>query len=262
MGRPIEGRGNGCVRHGVSVRRRRPGHRGLRRVPLHGRAAASVGEGRPLSHAVRHLLCERPRVHRVSPSAADSLRRVLRACRAGISSTASTWSSARRASRSRPASACRATSARRFAARRRHGASAPNAPPDSLIVGVSFIDTTPYLPEEFATGRARFGGVDARWMGAGRAASWRVAWRPSLRWHHDDRRLCRPDRPPAVMGPLTALARAERLAYAAPDRSRSTRIAIRWRPRARVEGPGRRRRRQPSGRPAHPDAGGPPSTSA
>ncbi len=37
----------------------------------------------------------------------------------------------------------------------------------SLIVGVSYIDTTPYLPEEFATGRARFGGVDARWMGSG-----------------------------------------------------------------------------------------------
>ena len=37
----------------------------------------------------------------------------------------------------------------------------------SLIVGVSFIDTTPYMPERWAKGRARFGGVDARWMGGG-----------------------------------------------------------------------------------------------
>jgi hypothetical protein len=37
----------------------------------------------------------------------------------------------------------------------------------SLIVGVSFIDTTPYMPAQWAKGRARFGGVDARWMGGG-----------------------------------------------------------------------------------------------
>jgi hypothetical protein len=36
-----------------------------------------------------------------------------------------------------------------------------------LIVGVSHIRTQPYLPATFATGRARFTGIDARWMAAG-----------------------------------------------------------------------------------------------
>ena len=53
----------------------------------------------------------------------------------------------------------------------------------ALIVGVSYIDTTPYLPEEFAKGRARFGGVDARWMGAASscAASGSAAGRSTAR---------------------------------------------------------------------------------
>ena len=87
----------------------------------------------------------------------------------------------------------------------------------SLIVGVSYIDTTPYLPEEFATGRARFGGIDARWMGAG--VQLRGEWlggRPfdgtTTTGGYVDLIVHRPS-----MGPFTALARAERLAYAAPD---------------------------------------------
>ena len=36
-----------------------------------------------------------------------------------------------------------------------------------LIVGVSYIRTQPYLPSTFATGRAQFTGIDARWMAAG-----------------------------------------------------------------------------------------------
>ncbi|MBK5296367.1 MAG: hypothetical protein JJE40_04350 [Vicinamibacteria bacterium] len=87
----------------------------------------------------------------------------------------------------------------------------------SLIVGVSFIDTTPYLPARFATGRARFGGVDARWMGGG--VQVRGEWlggRPfdgtTTTGGYADVIVHRP-----VMGPVTALVRAERLAYTAPE---------------------------------------------
>lgn len=87
----------------------------------------------------------------------------------------------------------------------------------SLIVGVSFIDTTPYLPELFAHGRARFGGVDARWMGGG--VQVRGEWlggRPfdgtTTTGGYADLIVHRP-----VMGPITALLRAERLAYTAPE---------------------------------------------
>lgn len=87
----------------------------------------------------------------------------------------------------------------------------------ALIVGASYIDTTPYLPEEFAKGRARFGGVDGRWMGAG--VQLRGEWlggRPfngtTTTGGYVDLIVHRP-----FMGPFTALARAERLAYTAPD---------------------------------------------
>ena len=87
----------------------------------------------------------------------------------------------------------------------------------ALIVGVSFIDTTPYLPAMFASGRARFGGVDARWMGGG--VQLRGEWlggRPfdgtKTTGGYADVIVHRP-----VMGPVTALFRAERLAYSAPD---------------------------------------------
>jgi hypothetical protein len=87
----------------------------------------------------------------------------------------------------------------------------------ALIVGVSFIDTTPYLPATFATGRARFAGIDARWMGAG--VQVRGEWlggRPfdgtTTTGGYADVIVHRP-----VMGPVTALFRAERLAYTAPE---------------------------------------------
>ena len=43
-------------------------------------------------------------------------------------------------------------------------ASSPHGP---VVVGASYLNTTPDMPERFARGRARFGGLDARWMHAG-----------------------------------------------------------------------------------------------
>lgn len=86
-----------------------------------------------------------------------------------------------------------------------------------LIVGASYLDTTPYLPREFATGRARFGGLDARWMSGG--VQVRGEWlggRPfdgtKTTGGYIDVIVHRP-----FMGPFTALGRAERLGYGAPD---------------------------------------------
>jgi hypothetical protein len=89
-----------------------------------------------------------------------------------------------------------------------------------LILGASFIDTSPYMPERFARGRARFGGLDVRWMKAGVLV--RGEWlggRPfdgtETTGGYADLVVHRP-----FMGPVTALARAERLAYdAAPPRA-------------------------------------------
>ena len=83
----------------------------------------------------------------------------------------------------------------------------------SLVVGASFLDTTPYLPARFARGRSRFGGVDLRWMQSGVQVrgEW-IAGQPfegtSTTGGYADLLVHRP-----VMGPLTALARAERLDY-------------------------------------------------
>ncbi|MDH4065662.1 MAG: hypothetical protein OEW19_14795 [Acidobacteriota bacterium] len=86
-----------------------------------------------------------------------------------------------------------------------------------LIVGASFLDTTPYLPAGFARGRARFGGVDARWMKGG--VMLRGEWLDGQPFDgtrtaggYVDLVVHRPR-----MGPATAFARAERLGYdAAP----------------------------------------------
>jgi len=84
----------------------------------------------------------------------------------------------------------------------------------ALIVGASYLDTTPYLPSTFALGRARFGGVDARWMRSGVLVrgEW-IGGRPfdgtSTTGGYLDLIVHRPS-----MGPVTALARAERLDYA------------------------------------------------
>lgn len=83
------------------------------------------------------------------------------------------------------------------------------------IVGASYIDTTPYLPARFASGRARFGGVDVRWMSNGVLVrgEW-IGGQPfdgtRTTGGYADLLVHRPG-----MGPVTALARAERLAYAA-----------------------------------------------
>jgi hypothetical protein len=81
------------------------------------------------------------------------------------------------------------------------------------IVGASYIDTTPSQPARFASGRTRFGGVDVRWMSGG--VQVRGEWLGGQPF--DDTRTTggyadvivhRPS-----MGPVTAFARAERLAY-------------------------------------------------
>ena len=90
----------------------------------------------------------------------------------------------------------------------------------ALIVGASYIDTTPYMPARFAKGRARFGGVDARWMQGGvlLRGEW-LGGQPfdgtTTTGGYADLIVHRP-----FMGPVTALFRAERLAYdAAPPRA-------------------------------------------
>lgn len=87
----------------------------------------------------------------------------------------------------------------------------------AFILGANFIDTTPYMPARFARGRARFGGVDARWMKGGVLV--RGEWLGGQPFDgtrttggYADLVVHRP-----FMGPITALVRAERLAYdAAP----------------------------------------------
>jgi hypothetical protein len=84
----------------------------------------------------------------------------------------------------------------------------------SWIIGGSYIDTT-YLPEEWATGRTRFGGVDVRWMSGGVQVrgEW-IGGRPfdgtTTTGGYADVIVHRP-----AMGPITAFGRAERLAYEA-----------------------------------------------
>ncbi len=82
-----------------------------------------------------------------------------------------------------------------------------------VVVGASYLDTTPDMPPTFAHGRARFGGVDVRWMHAGVLVrgEW-IGGRPfdgtATRGGYADLIVHRPE-----LGPVTLLARAERLAY-------------------------------------------------
>ncbi len=82
-----------------------------------------------------------------------------------------------------------------------------------VVVGVSYLNTTPDMPERFAHGRARFGGLDARWMHAGvlLRGEW-LSGRPfdgtATRGGYADVVVHRPG-----LGPVTLLARGERLAY-------------------------------------------------
>jgi hypothetical protein len=83
----------------------------------------------------------------------------------------------------------------------------------ALIVGVSHIQTRPYQDEHFARGLAVFTGVDVRYMSNGvqLRGEW-ISGRPfdgtSTTGGYADLIVHRPG-----MGPLTAVVRAERLAY-------------------------------------------------
>lgn len=83
----------------------------------------------------------------------------------------------------------------------------------ALILGTSYIDTNPYNSRRFAQGRARFGGLDARWMRGGVQirGEW-IAGQPfdgtTTRGGYIDAIVHTP-----AMGPVTALARAEKLGY-------------------------------------------------
>jgi len=86
----------------------------------------------------------------------------------------------------------------------------------SAIVGVSYIDTKPYMPATFAFGRATFTGVDARWMRSGVQVRGEWLWGQPFddvrtRGGYVDLIVHRPS-----MGAVTAVVRAERLAYDAP----------------------------------------------
>jgi hypothetical protein len=90
----------------------------------------------------------------------------------------------------------------------------------TLVVGASYLDTTPDQPARFAHGRARFGGVDVRWMHAGvmLRGEW-ISGKPfdgtATRGGYADVIVHRPG-----LGPVTLLGRAERLAYdARPPRA-------------------------------------------
>ena len=83
----------------------------------------------------------------------------------------------------------------------------------SFILGASYIHTQPYQPAFFAQGASRFAGVDVRWMRSGvqLRGEW-VGGRPfdgtsTFGWY-GDAIVHRPR-----MGPVTAVARVERLAY-------------------------------------------------
>jgi hypothetical protein len=85
-----------------------------------------------------------------------------------------------------------------------------------LIIGASHIRTQPYQPAEFATGRAEFTGLDARFTRSGVTLRGElVAGRPfagvtTVGWY-GDAILHR-----VAMGPLTAVARVEQLDYDTP----------------------------------------------
>lgn len=82
-----------------------------------------------------------------------------------------------------------------------------------LIVGASGVTSKPYMPLRFARGRMEFAGVDARWMHGGVAVrgEW-LAGRPfdgtRTTGGYVDVSVHRP-----FLGPITAVARAEKLDY-------------------------------------------------
>ena len=89
----------------------------------------------------------------------------------------------------------------------------------SLIVGVSYVNTEPYQPADFAYGRAVFVGTDVRFMRGGVQArgEW-ITGRPfdgtTTSGGYSDLIIHRPS-----MNPITAVLRAEYLAYVAQAHS-------------------------------------------
>jgi hypothetical protein len=85
-----------------------------------------------------------------------------------------------------------------------------------MIIGVSYIDTRPYQSPAFAHGHAVFTGLDVRWMqhGVQMRGEW-ISGRPfdgtTTNGGYVDAIVHRPG-----MGRVTAVGRAERLAYEAP----------------------------------------------
>lgn len=82
-----------------------------------------------------------------------------------------------------------------------------------VIIGTSYIETNPYNPRRFAHGRARFGGIDARWMRGG--LQLRGEW---IDGQPFDGTTTTGGYLDAIvhtrrMGPVTALVRAEKLGY-------------------------------------------------
>lgn len=83
----------------------------------------------------------------------------------------------------------------------------------TLVVGASYLNTSPYLRKSFVTGRTRFGGIDARWMRGGVQVrrEW-LAGRPfngtTTTGGYIDTIVHTPR-----MGPVTGFARLERLDY-------------------------------------------------
>lgn len=85
------------------------------------------------------------------------------------------------------------------------------------IIGVSHINTSPYQPVQFARGRAHFTGIDLRWMRGGvQLRGERITGRPfnnrrTTGWYADAivHRV--------FMGPVTAVARVEKLDYPTPN---------------------------------------------
>lgn len=83
----------------------------------------------------------------------------------------------------------------------------------ALILGASYIDTNPYNSRRFARGRARFGGVDGRWMRGG--IQFRGEWIDGQPFDGTTTHGGYVDVivHTRAMGPVTALGRAEKLGY-------------------------------------------------
>jgi hypothetical protein len=83
----------------------------------------------------------------------------------------------------------------------------------SVILGASYVSSQPYLPRTFARGLATFSGLDVRWMRGGVQLRGEWIWgQPfdgtATQGGYADAIVHRPS-----MGPVTAVMRAERLAY-------------------------------------------------